>query len=146
MMIIVVVKLKRKDTLNIKEDKMNSKNKSLKILSVSWGAMEIETLGSGKDFKLWPGGGRAWNWQETGTEHSPGIQIADVQELLENGCQIIVLTKGKYSRLKTKKETLAFLEENGVKTIIEETTKAVKIYNNYVEQHAMVGGLFHSTC
>jgi len=47
--------------------------------------MVVEGLGSGKDFKLYPGGGREWDWRETNTEHVPGIQHADVQELLENG-------------------------------------------------------------
>ena len=40
--------------------------------------MEVEGLGSGKDFKLCPGGGRQWDWGETNTEHVPGIQPADL--------------------------------------------------------------------
>ena len=45
-----------------------------RVVQVSWGRMEVEGLGAGKDFKLYPGGGRAWDWAETGTRHSPGIQ------------------------------------------------------------------------
>jgi hypothetical protein len=41
--------------------------------------MEIDGLGKGKDFKLWPGGGRPRDWRETGTHQVPGIQPADVQ-------------------------------------------------------------------
>ena len=33
--------------------------------------MTVAGLGDGKDFKLWPGGGRAWDWRETGTHHRP---------------------------------------------------------------------------
>jgi len=40
-----------------------------------------------KDAKLFPGGSCEWNWRETATEHVPGIQIADVQELLDRGRQ-----------------------------------------------------------
>ena len=67
---------------------------SPRILSNGWGKMDVEALGSGKDFKLWPGGGRSWDWTETGTDHAAGIQKADVVELVENGCTIIVLTRG----------------------------------------------------
>ncbi len=125
---------------------MNTRPSSPKIVSIAWGKMEIERLGPGKDFKLWPGGGRPWDWQETGTGHSPGIQVADVRELIEHGCQTIILSKGRLLRLKVPKETIVFLETQGITPIVAETKKAVKIYNQYVEIGASVGGLFHSTC
>ncbi|HNG96476.1 MAG TPA: hypothetical protein PLB32_26980, partial [Acidobacteriota bacterium] len=56
--------------------------KSPRITQISWGHIEVEGLGAGKDFKLFPGGGREWDWNETGTRHVPGIQPTDVQELL----------------------------------------------------------------
>jgi len=59
---------------------MSDEMRSPKILVVSWGSMEIEKIGTGKDFKLYPGGGREWDWNETGTRHSPGIQPADMEE------------------------------------------------------------------
>ena len=58
---------------------MDQKKPSPRILAVSWGHMEVESLGAGKDFKLYPGGGREWDWSETGMSHSLGIQPADVQ-------------------------------------------------------------------
>ena len=57
--------------------------RSPRITHISWGRMEVDGLGTGKDFKLYPGGGRAWDWNETGTRHVPGIQPADVAELLD---------------------------------------------------------------
>jgi hypothetical protein len=56
--------------------------------------MEVEEIGQGKDFKLYPGGGRKWDWRETGTQHVPGIQPSDVQELLDHGATVVVLTRG----------------------------------------------------
>lgn len=50
--------------------------RSLLITDISWGRMLVERVGDGKDFKLWPGGGRAWDWGETDTHHVPGIQPA----------------------------------------------------------------------
>jgi hypothetical protein len=119
--------------------------KSPMITHVSWGRMTVEGVGDGKDFKLWPGGGRAWDWNETGTSHSPGVQPSDVQELLDHGSQVVVLSRGMRLVLQTAPETLTLLDERGVQVIIEETTAAVERYNALAETTA-VGGLFHSTC
>ena len=61
--------------------------------------MEVEGLDAGKDFKLFPGGGRAWDWTETGTRHLPGIQPADVEKLLAHDAVIVVLSQGMDQRL-----------------------------------------------
>ena len=70
-----------------------------RVREISWGHMEVEGLGAGKDFKLYPGGGRAWDWTETGTRHSPGIQPADVEELLARGAATVVLSQGMKKQL-----------------------------------------------
>ncbi len=124
----------------------NESTMSPKILSIQWGAMDIEAVGKGSDFKLWPGGGRPWDWGETGTRHSPGIQIADIEELIEHGSQIIVLTTGVNGRLHICPETLDYLDEKGIEVIVEETTQGVNVYNDCVDKGQHVGGLFHSTC
>ncbi|MBG0831374.1 hypothetical protein HS041_26875 [Planomonospora sp. ID67723] len=115
------------------------------ITHVSWGRMVVEGMGDGKDFKLYPGGGRAWDWNETGTRHTPGIQPADVEELLDRGSQVIVLSRGMRLVLQTCPETLAMLKEKDIEVFVEETTAAVERYNRLAETTA-VGGLFHSTC
>jgi hypothetical protein len=107
--------------------------------------MEVEGLPPGKDFKLFPGGGRAWDWSEHGTRHEPGIQPADVQELLDLGCTVIVLSRGMELRLQTMPETLRLLADTGTEAHVEETTAAVALYNRLAETE-LVGGLFHSTC
>ena len=113
---------------------------------MSWGQMTVEGIGRGKDFKLWPGGGRAWDWNETGTRHTPGIQPADVEELLQHGSRVIVLSRGMLLMLHTAKETLELLNNRGVEFHIEETKSAMRIYNQLAAEGAAVGGLFHSTC
>ena len=118
---------------------------SPKILSLDWGRIDVEGLGPGRDFKLWPGGGREWDWRETGTHHSPGIQPADVAELLDHGSRIVILSRGQLARLETCPETVALLRDAGVTVHVESTGRAVEIYNDLADQHP-VGGLFHSTC
>src|SRR6266508_2622643 len=123
-----------------------SASASPKILATSWGRMEVEGVGAGKDFKLWPGGGREWDWKETGTNHVPGIQPADVRELLEHGSEVVVLSRGNELQLETAPQTLAILRERGVAVHVEETQAAVKLYNELAGEGHAVGGLFHSTC
>ncbi|MFP4227589.1 MAG: Mth938-like domain-containing protein [Salinivenus sp.] len=119
---------------------------SPRISHVSWGSLEIEGREqSFKDAKLYPGGARAWDWNETGTSHSPGIQPADVDELLEHGAEAVVLSRGMNERLKVKPETLRYLEEAGVEVHVLQTEKAVERYNALRDERP-VGGLFHSTC
>jgi hypothetical protein len=118
---------------------------SPKILSVSWGRMDVAGLGVGKDFKLYPGGGREWDWSETGTAHQPGIQPADVVELLEHGAVAVVLSRGMDEQLHVDPATLRELAERGIEVHVLETREAVTRYNELADRVA-VGGLFHSTC
>lgn len=107
--------------------------------------MSVEGLPDGKDYKLYPGGGRPWDWNETGTRHSPGIQPADVQDLLDHGATTVILSRGMESRLQVDPATLELLRARGVTVHEAETTEAVRLYNDLAGT-APVGGLFHSTC
>jgi hypothetical protein len=124
---------------------METRPRSPRITGLAWGRMDVEGVGSGKDFKLYPGGGRAWDWSETGTHHVPGIQPADVSELLERGSRVVVLTRGMQRALQVCPETLRLLDERGVRVHVEETRAAAELYNRLAESEP-VGGLFHSTC
>ena len=116
------------------------------ITRLSWGDMIIDGIGNGKDFKLWPGGGREWDWSETGTHHVPGIQPVDVIELLEHGAREIVLSRGMLLALQTCEKTRDMLTREGIPYHVCETREASGLYNRLVRDGAAVGGLFHSTC
>ena len=116
-----------------------------RITRISWGRIEVEGLGAGKDFKLYPGGGRVWNWAETGTRHSPGIQPADVEELVAHGATTVVLSQGMNKQLQVQPDTYRYLEQRSITVHIAETREAVKLYNDLTEG-TLVAGLFHSTC
>jgi hypothetical protein len=90
---------------------MERTNPSPRIKHVSWGRLEVEGKAEPyKDAKLFPGGSRDWNWRETGTGHDPGIQIADVQELLDHGAKVVVLSGGMAECLHVPRRTLDFFE------------------------------------
>ena len=79
------------------------------IMALAWGRIEVEDAGTFRDAKLFPGGAREWDWRETGTEHTPGIQPADVRELLDHGATTVVLSRGMLKRLGTCPETIELL-------------------------------------
>jgi len=108
--------------------------------------MDVDGIGIGRDFKLFPGGGRPWDWTETGTHHRPGIQIADLAELLTQGSEVVVLSRGLESMLHTCQDVFELLHTNNIGIYVAETKSAVDIYNSLASGGRRVGGLFHSTC
>jgi hypothetical protein len=125
---------------------MGQEARSPKVTHLSWGRLEVEGQDVPfKDAKLFPGGAREWDWRETGTNHEPGIQPADVEELLENGATTVVLSKGHHERLQVTRDTLRMLEDRGVSTHVRQTVEAVDLYNE-LRGAEKVGALIHSTC
>jgi hypothetical protein len=118
---------------------------SPRITHLSWGRIEVDGTHTFKDAKLFPGGSREWDWRETGTEHVPGIQPADVEELLEHGASVIVLSRGMLERLQVCQQTLELLDNHNIRTRVLPTKEAVRVYND-LQATECVGGLFHSTC
>jgi hypothetical protein len=122
-----------------------AKPDSPRISLLSWGRIEVEGYPPFKDAKIFPGGAREWDWRETGTRHVPGIQPADVQELIEQGAKTVVLSKGVWERLQVCPETLEVLSKSDIQVEVLQTEAAVERFNELRENIA-VGGLFHSTC
>ena len=124
---------------------MTEPDASPRITHLSWGRLEVEDGRRFKDAKLFPGGAREWDWRETGTHHVPGIQPADVEELLARGATAVVLSKGIWERLQVCPETLALLEARDMTVHVLQTEAAVRRYNE-LRDSEKVAGLFHSTC
>jgi hypothetical protein len=116
------------------------------ISHIEWGIINIEGFAPFKDAKLFPGGASPWDWNQFGTRHSPGIQIADLDELLLTNPTHIILSRGMQLVLQTKPETIEFLKSKGLNVEQLETTLAVKKYNELAQTGVKVAGLFHSTC
>ena len=109
------------------------------------GGWKSKGLGVGKDFKLFPGGARLWDWARSGTAHEPGIRRRDVDDLLIYGATVVVLSRGMELRLQVPQLTVEYLEAKSIVVHVAETREAVRIYNELAET-TTVGGLFHSTC
>jgi len=122
-----------------------AKMHSPRIMVLAWGKIRVEGAGTFKDAKVFPGGAREWDWRETGTEHTPGVQPADVRELLDHGAATIVLSQGMLKRLRICPETLELLKRQGVSVHVLPTQEAVDLYND-LRKTELVAGLFHTTC
>ena len=120
-------------------------HRSPRIFDLSWGRMESKDSALGKDFKLFPGGGRLWDWSLSGTAHEPGIMTRHVDDLVMYGATVVVLSRGMELRLQVPQTTIDYLEAKSLTVHVAETREAVRIYNELIESSS-VGGLFHSTC
>ena len=76
---------------------------------------------------------------ETETSHRPGIQIVDVQELLEHGSKVVVLSRGMAECLHVPRDTLDFLKERQIAVHVLPTQHAVALYNKLAQTEAVVG-------
>ena len=126
-----------------------SEKKQTLVNHVAWGKMEVaigdETLNF-RDCKVWPGGAMEWDWRLTNTHHQPGTQPRDIDEILKHDIDTMVLTRGVWLMLHTCPESEELLRDRGIEYHIEETKRAVELYNSLTEQGKRVGGIFHSTC
>jgi hypothetical protein len=68
-----------------------------------------------------------------------------VQELLDHGAKVVVLSHGMAECLHVPRETLEFLKERQIAVHVLPTQHAVALYNQLAQTDA-VGGLFHTTC
>ena len=120
-----------------------------KITSISWGRIEVTVNGKSRRFrdcKVWPGGATDWDWNDTGTRHQPGIQPADIEDILAGDIEVMILSRGMNLRLHTLYKTEKLLQSRGIEYHIEQTSRAIEMFNKLMRQGRKVGGIFHSTC
>jgi len=115
------------------------------VTSIEWGRIEIAGVDY-KDAKVFPGGAHEWDWNQTGTRHVPGIQPADAEELIANGADVIVLSRGMQLVLQVPAATIEELERRGIEVIVAETRQAAQSLNDLAASGRRVGALLHSTC
>jgi hypothetical protein len=115
------------------------------VNDLSWGRIATQA-GVFRDAKLWPGGGREWDWNQTGTDHAPGVQPADIRGLLDQKAGTILIGTGQQERLGVPEETERFVAGAGATIEVMATPQAVARYNRLAESGTRVAALLHSTC
>ncbi|KAL0629730.1 Mth938 domain-containing protein, partial [Plecturocebus cupreus] len=67
-------------------------------------------------------------------QHSPGVQPADVKEVVEKGVQTLVIGRGMSEALKVPSSTVEYVKKHGIDVRVLQTEQAVKEYNALVAQ------------
>ena len=114
------------------------------ITAFSWGRIEVSGR-TFKDVRLYPGGAEEWDWRKTGTRHDPGIQLADVEDLLERRPKTVVLSRGMELALNVPRGTIDAIRARGPEVIVLPSQQAVVEYNERRLREPVVA-LIHSTC
>jgi hypothetical protein len=118
----------------------------LRITHLSWGRIEVEGGRTCKDAKLWPGGVREWDWNETGTRHRPGFSLRMSRNSWSTGPRWWCYPEASSKHCRFCPETLELLLKNkGIPAHVLQTEGAVRLHNELAEKQR-VAGLFHSTC
>lgn len=122
------------------------------IIELKWGQIVVAMDNTNKiykDCRIWNNGSSSWDWSKTGTRHKPGIQFADLADLL---CQypdteIIIFSSGMDKQLDIHPDTMKLVTEKYPKVTIyrDDTKAAVKLYGELRKKHTIIA-LLHSTC
>jgi len=133
------------------DNEFKTREPTARVTQCTWGQLTVSVPGeevprSFRDCKIWHDKACEWDWKATGTRHRPGIQMADLEEMLQAGVETVVLSRGVDSVLQTMPETLEELRVLGVTVIQVRTPEAVQRYNSLAASGASVGALLHSTC
>ena len=119
--------------------------RGLAITDFRWGRIEDASGRVFKDARLFPGGAEEWDWRKTGTRHVPGIQIADLEDLLALDPTVVILTRGVDLVLQVPQATIDFVRSKGPEVLVLQTEQAVVEYNRRVATERVIA-LVHSTC
>jgi hypothetical protein len=115
------------------------------VAAFRWGVIEDSTGRVFKDARLYPGGTEGWDWRKTGTQHEPGIQVADFEDLLTLRPASVILTRGVQLVLQVPEATVAHARASGAEVFVLQSEDAIAEYNRRARREPVVA-LIHSTC
>lgn len=70
----------------------------------------------------------------------------DIEGLVSQSPEVIVIGTGKFGMMKVPPETRRFIEEAGIRLIVEKTGTAVNSFNGLLAEQADVAIAMHLTC
>ncbi len=110
------------------------------IDSYSFGSIIINGKKYSSDLVIYPEKINVPWWRKEGHK----LCLEDLKEIIEFKPEILVIGTGKSGLMKVPKQVMKSLNERGIKTYVEKTPVAVKIYNNNNRQNIIA--TFHLTC
>ena len=114
----------------------------MRIIGYHFGCMEIDEHSYRSDLILSRAGVKEPWWRQKGHQ----LQIEDLAEILAQQPDILVVGTGYYGRMKVPEPVRDYLAERGVELHAEQTSLAVKRFNDLQRNNARLVGAFHLTC
>jgi len=108
----------------------------------SFGSMKINGREYQKDLIVFPDKILPGWWRREG--HS--LSIEDLKEVLNYKPDILIVGKGSSGMMSIPESTKKTISERDIELVAENTDKAVKMFNEYIEKGKKVVGAFHLTC
>ncbi|MCK4339129.1 MAG: hypothetical protein KAW87_03975 [Candidatus Cloacimonetes bacterium] len=72
--------------------------------------------------------------------------LEDIPELIDNKPDVLIIGTGRYGLMKVEKEVINYCKNNKIKLIIENTSNAIKKFNNLSQSNNKVIAALHLTC
>lgn len=113
----------------------------MKITSYTFGKITIEGNLYDKDVIIYPDHVFSPWWRKEG--HL--LHSEDLDEIINTGITILIIGTGYYNTMVVPNEIIAFLESRGIKTKVENTKRAVEIFNSIPKSSPAIAAL-HLTC
>jgi len=108
------------------------------IEAYTFGKIVIDGKAYTNDVIIYKGKITSW-WRKT----SHNVEPDDIEKYLEQKPEIVVIGTGESGVMEVPEETRQFIEQKGIKLIIQKTGEAVKTFND-LKGNKM--GMFHLTC
>lgn len=113
----------------------------MKITHYSFGKITIDGKTYNSDVIIYPDRVDPSWWRKEG--HF--LQIADLKDIISVKLPILIIGTGYYGTMQVPEKTLDYLKLNGIETYVENTQKAVKLYNEISSKNPTIAAL-HLTC
>jgi len=111
------------------------------IDSYAFGRIRVDGHDYRSDLLILPGEVQDDWWRAEGHR----LQPVDLQAVVDAGVSLVVIGTGNIGRMRVPQETLDFLQSQGIRTIVVNTSTACEEYNK-LAQDQQVGAALHLTC
>ncbi len=83
------------------------------------------------------------NWWRKEGHH---LYLEDIKDLLEEEIEVLIVGTGYMGLMKVDSEVKEYCQKKGIALHVNRTGKAVKIFNELVQQKKKIAAAFHLTC
>lgn len=113
----------------------------MKIEHYSFGNIKIDGKTINSDVIIYPDHTDSSWWRKEG--HL--LQTADLTDIISAKLPVLIVGTGFYGAMRVPEEILKHIKSNGIEVYIDNTQKAVKLYNEISSQKPTIAAL-HLTC